>query len=262
MSGMQAQVCGRRRSGWRNASAERLKPPQPLRGPPVRTLDLSISDLHRQALQRNSERIVIINFSRSDLTVGVAVLCLCLAVLWWRKQNLSYLLFFSIFWFYLLGVVSVVIFPIVINTDYKGVPFKPNINFVPFYFGNCFEAVSLCAKSVIQNIVLTVPFGFGINFLIKTKPKTILWLSLALGALFEFLQLTLSFVFRSGFRATDINDVLLNGTGVLVGYVLFRLFAWLYLNVTDYFNLKLKFIFADVYKIAFQAHITDKQGNI
>jgi len=203
----------------------------------------------------------MIAFGGKDLLIGIAILCILLAVLWWQKRSLSYLIFFSMFWVYLLAVVSVIVFPIVINIESSDTPFAPRINFIPFSFGNCFMLVNLCVRSMIANIVLTLPFGFGINFLVKIKPRSILWLALVVGFVFEFSQLIISLVYRSGFRAIDINDVMLNGTGVLIGYVLFRLFAWLYLKITEFFNLKHKGLLADVYELAVQAQVAGRSKN-
>jgi hypothetical protein len=54
---------------------------------------------------------------------------------------------------------------------------------------------------------------------------------------------------------------ILNGTGVLIGYVLFRLFAWLYLKITEYFKFKHRFIFADIYEIALQTQVAGRSKN-
>src|SRR5512138_2085776 len=105
---------------------------------------------------------MMIYFDESDFLVGIFILFALLPGLWWWKRNLSYLLFFSLFWLYLLVVVSVVVFPVAISTDYSVTAFKPSINLVPFYFGNCFILASLCLRSIIENVVLTLPFGFGI----------------------------------------------------------------------------------------------------
>jgi glycopeptide antibiotics resistance protein len=204
---------------------------------------------------------MIVDFDGNDLLIGIGILCVLLPVLWWQKRSLSYLLFFSVFWVYLLAVVAVIIFPFVIDTDYAGTKFTPDINLIPFYFGECFRLANVCVKLIIDNITVTIPFGFGINFLVKIKPKKIVWLALAVGFTFEFLQLIISLVFRSGFRATDINDVILNGTGVLIGYALFRSFAWLYLKITEYFNFKHRLIFADIYEIALQTQVAGKSKN-
>jgi len=202
---------------------------------------------------------MMIYFDETDLFIGIAILFATLPFLWWKKRNLSYLLFFSIFWLYLLSVVSVVVFPVVINTDYAGT-FRPSINLIPFYFGDC-QLPELCIRSIIENIIFTIPFGFGINFLVRIKPKYIFWLAFAVGFAFEFSQFIISLAFRSGFRATDINDVILNGTGVLIGYSLFRLFAWLYLKLTERFNFQHKLMFADVYEIVLQTQVSGRSKN-
>ncbi len=201
---------------------------------------------------------MFIDFDGNDLLIGIGILCVLLPVLWWQKRKFSYLLFFSLFWIYLLKVIAVVIFPFAIDTEYTGTIFIPSVNLIPFYFGSCFMLVNLCVRSIIENIVLAVPFGFGINFLAKIKSKNILWLAFAVGFIFEFSQFFISFVFRSSFRATDINDVILNGTGVLIGYALFRLFAWLYLKITECFNFKHRLIFADIYEIAIQTQVAGR----
>jgi glycopeptide antibiotics resistance protein len=201
----------------------------------------------------------MIYFDETDLLIGIAILFFTLPVLWWEKRNLSYLLFFSIFWLYLLSVISVVVFPVPINIPYAGT-FSPSINLIPFYFGDC-QLPELCIRSTVENIILTIPFGFGVNFLVKIKPKNICWLAVAVGFVFEFSQLVISLVFRSGFRSTDINDVILNGTGVLAGYMLFQLFAWLYLKITERFDFKHKLIFADIYEIVLQTQVTGRSKN-
>jgi len=202
---------------------------------------------------------MMVYFDETDLLIGIIILFAILPVVWWKKRNLSYLLFFSIFWLYLLSVVSVVVFPVFINADYAGT-FRPSINVIPFYFGDC-QLPELCIRSIIENIILTIPFGFGVNFLVKIKPKYIFWLALAVGFMIEFSQLVISLVFRSGFRSTDVNDVILNGTGVLVGYVSFQLFGRLYLKITEHFNFKHKLIFADIYEIALQTQVAGRSKN-
>ena len=117
-----------------------------------------------------------------------------------------------------------VIFPIAINPNYN-VRIVPPHNYIPFYFGEC-SIHSLCMQGILQNILLTIPFGFGINFLVQIKPGNILWLALAAGLGLELSQLLITLSFNSGFRAFDINDILLNATGVMLGYVLFRAFSW------------------------------------
>ena len=199
---------------------------------------------------------MLIWFDELDLLIGLVVLLVLLPILWWRKRSLSYLLFFSIFWLYILAVIRAVFFPVAINTDHNGA-FSLSINLIPFYFRDC-SMLILCVRGIIENIILTIPFGFGINFLTRIKQRNIFWLALTVGLGFELYQLLISLVFRSGFRTVDINDSILNGTGVLLGYALFRAFTWVYIKVTTRFNIKHKWLFAYIYKISHQAQVSGK----
>ncbi len=90
----------------------------------------------------------------------------------------------------------------------------------------------------------------------------ILCLALAIGFGFEFFQLVISLVFRSGFRSIDINDVMLNALGGLTGYALFRAFAWVYIKIAEYFDIDQKWLFADIYDVVCQAQTVDKSKNV
>ena len=56
----------------------------------------------------------------------------------------------------------------------------------------------------------------------------------AVGLGLELSQLAASLAFQSSFHVADINDSILNAIGVLLGYAVFRILAWLYLTLTDY----------------------------
>ena len=98
-----------------------------------------------------------------------------------------------------------------------------------------------------------MPFGFGIHFLARIKPKNMPWLALALGVGFELSQLILSLAFRSGFRAVDINDAIFNAAGALLGYAVFWVFGRVYARVYDraraHRMFKEKGLFADIYEV-------------
>ena len=184
---------------------------------------------------------MMVYFTTVHLFIGVIALFIVLIILWKQKKSFSYLFFFSIFGMYMLGVVSVIVFPFPL-----GIPapnFKPSINLIPLNFGDCSIAM-LCIRNIYENILLTIPFGFGVNFIARIKSKNIVWLALAVGFTFEITQLVISFFFKSAFRSVDINDVILNVTGVLLGYGIFRIFGWLYIFVTDRFEIQHQTIFA------------------
>jgi glycopeptide antibiotics resistance protein len=86
-------------------------------------------------------------------------------------------------------------------------------------------------RFLVYNILLTLPFGFGINFLTRMNVKKIISVSIFLGLGLEIAQLLLSLALRYPYRVVDINDAIINAFGVLLGYGLFKLFAWLYLLI-------------------------------
>ncbi len=67
------------------------------------------------------------------------------------------------------------------------------------------------------NILLTIPFGFGICFLTSLRGKRLFTLALITGLTLEGVQLFIGLVAGYYYHSVDINDVLLNALGVLVG---------------------------------------------
>jgi glycopeptide antibiotics resistance protein len=195
----------------------------------------------------------MIEFNSRYFLLGIAILAVLLIILWFQKKCFSYLFFFSIFWIYLLYVVSVVVFPFPVIGIPAGEIFRPSINLIPLYFGSCGVLANICYMNIIGNILITMPFGFGINFIVRVKARNILWLALVIGLLFEATQLIISLIFKSSFRSIDINDVILNAIGVLLGYGCFMVFARLYLTVTQRFKFKNAGIFEYIHNIAVQA---------
>lgn len=174
---------------------------------------------------------------------GIVALIVLLIFLRRKGKSLSYLFFFSLFWLYLMQVVSVVVFPFPI--DIPDEHFKPSINLIPFDFGYCDpRGIEQCFRQIYENILLTIPFGFGVNFIARIKPRHILGLAAGVGAALELIQLAVSLIFRTSFRVVDINDLLLNALGVLIGYGVFRIFGWAYSHLLQRLSLQPRHIFA------------------
>ena len=122
------------------------------------------------------------------------------------------------------------------------------MNLVPFSFGAC-DPLILCLRNIYENILLTIPFGFGISFISKIKPSNIYWLALAVGLVLEIIQLVISLIVHSAFRVVDINDVLLNAIGVLIGYGLFRIFGKIYSDAAHKLQIRHRHVFAYIYNV-------------
>lgn len=196
--------------------------------------------------------------------IGLLALMVALAVLWRRQHNLAYLFFFSIFWVYLLLGLAKVFFPIPINGEYvnvmRQIPITSQINLVPFYFGP-YPLSPGGFIGLINNVVLTMPFGFGLNFIRRLRAKSFIGLAFALGLSLELTQLIISLVLGYPYRTIDVNDVLMNATGVLLGYGLFGIFARFYLATTKRFEIQPEGLAAYLYAIVSQAPTTTEITN-
>lgn len=188
------------------------------------------------------------------------VLIIAAIALWRRTRNPSFLFFFSIFGAYAFWAIDKVFFPIEVNGLYVDVmrkePLFSRINFIPLYFGK-YGLTPASFAGILNNILLTIPVGFGLNFIAKLKAKNFVALAFALGLGFEMGQLILSLLLRYPYRTIDVNDVILNATGVLIGYGLFRIFASLYLTVSRRFSIKQEGLSAYIYQCSLQAHKTN-----
>lgn len=170
---------------------------------------------------------MMVDFTPLDLVICLAVLAANLYLLWRQGRGWPYLVCFAVFGVYLIALLSVVIFPFTIPDTSHGVfpnMLMPSFNLIPFYFGPCYSA-GMCVRGILQNVVLTFPFGFGLSFLMRVRPKQIWGWALAVGVGLELAQLLVSIIFKSPFRIVDINDLILNAAGVLFGYGIFWLFA-------------------------------------
>jgi glycopeptide antibiotics resistance protein len=135
----------------------------------------------------------------------------------------------SSFVFYLLNVVNITIFPIEIMFSEEAkqtvTRYFVNTNFIPF------KSImgSLEAGSSIRqnggNLLLLFPLGMYLQFFFRNKNlsyRMALFYGSIASVSIEILQWILSY-FGYNHRAVDIDDVLLNATGFIMGYILIRL---------------------------------------
>lgn len=160
-------------------------------------------------------------------SVGVVMLAGLLVVAWQRKRHFGYVIGCAIFGLYVLVLVDVALFPIPLSGAYAEMlreerTWSGFINLIPLNF-NLSEMPHLVYQQIFQNILLTVPFGLGIYFVAPARAKTLMWL----GAGVELGQVVISLVLGYPYRVLDVNDVLLNALGVVIGYGLFRGLGWL-----------------------------------
>lgn len=155
-----------------------------------------------------------------SLVAGLIWLALILFLRFKLKKSKVYLVFFTVFFVYFCGVINYTQFPIILNEDMKreiGQNVWRDMNVVPLSFSQ------ISIKPSILNVLLTVPFGFGVSFIIKVDNKKVIWLGFLLGLLLESLQLIGALLSGFTFRYVDINDVIFNFVGVVLGYGIFKI---------------------------------------
>jgi glycopeptide antibiotics resistance protein len=125
---------------------------------------------------------------------------------------------------YVLLLLDITLFPVRI-LDQQGEFFPSrllsSVNLIPFNFDLSFIPQTVL-RQIVQNVLLTVPFGFGVLWITRAKSPAVIWLSLAVGFTIEGMQLLISLLMGYPYRIADINDVILNALGVIIGGAVYR----------------------------------------
>ena len=153
-----------------------------------------------------------------------------------KRKSLVFLTFLTVFYVYIFKVLDFTIFQFqsllllkyfMPNLILRGQAAGESTNFVPL--------IRLTAQDLqtsLLNVLLFVPFGFGLPFVTNLQMKRILAAGLIFSVLIEILQLVTGLVAQVTFRIADVNDVIFNTVGVAIGYVLFVIFMRTYRRIS------------------------------
>ncbi|KQL41873.1 hypothetical protein AN960_01005 [Bacillus sp. FJAT-25509] len=159
------------------------------------------------------------------------------------KKDIVYLLFFSIMYIYLCTVLNYTQFPIYVSQTYKDIiGLHLSINLVPLI-----NLTMEDFETSLLNVLMTIPFGFGLPFITKSTFKKIVLSGLLIGVTIESLQGIIGLLNGFTFRVVDINDVLFNFTGTLIGYSIFKLFSYLFKLSIKKANVKVNSLLKHIY---------------
>ncbi|NCC87514.1 MAG: VanZ family protein [Clostridia bacterium] len=130
----------------------------------------------------------------------------------------------TVIYIYILMVFAVSIFPL----PNFPLPYQAGHNFIPFYTiikTATTTPVSIALKQLAGNIIMFIPFGFLISFFTNKKKFVKCIASATLFSVFiEFLQFILGVTFvGSQYRVVDIDDVILNLLGAIIGFCIFKI---------------------------------------
>lgn len=102
-------------------------------------------------------------------------------------------------------------------------------NFIPFKEMFRYRIFStMFFKNVIGNMIMFMPYGFFISYILKlNKKRIVLILSLLISVTIEITQLIIGRVF-------DVDDILLNVVGGLVGYLIYRIITKIEIHLPSF----------------------------
>lgn len=141
------------------------------------------------------------------ITILVSVLFIVNGIV--GKRPLAYYLLSLLAIIYINKAIELAIFPFVI-ADLPEVSIYNNINL-------SINLSHLSRVQLIGNVLLTVPIGVGIQYFINTKFMERLVLSILLALSFEFVQLILLLTLKPIDIFFDMNDIICNGMGAVIG---------------------------------------------
>lgn len=177
------------------------------------------------------------------------------------RKTFVYMFFFTIFFIYLVEVLKYTQFPIYLSEYMRaeiGQTVWRDMNIIPL--------VTLgyaTLKTSLMNILLAVPFGFGLPFISNLRLRQIVIAGVLFSIMLESLQLAIALLVGFTFRFVDINDVIFNTVGVAIGYALFIGFVRVYRFALDRWHIPQNAILQYIYERTqvFGGHIDASSEN-
>lgn len=146
-----------------------------------------------------------------------------------KKNNQINLFFYILFCYYIARVLSLTLLPLPLTEAGKEIYREINremINVIPL-FNNIKNFNIDVILQWILNSIMFFPFGFllPLSFKKEFDFKKIFLLSFLLSCMIEISQLCISYFWiGAGFRVCDINDLIFNTVGGLIGYLTLVIF--------------------------------------
>lgn len=159
---------------------------------------------------------------------GVLVMLIAILVMYRKKKSAYRIVLFALFIIYITGVICVTFFPVdyvnVVDDNFdislstlKLIPFEMICNMVVSY------EPFVPWVEIGGNILMTIPLGIMLPMILPGKKKLFYFLTfLAFTVSIESLQLFVGFLLGTFYRTADIDDVILNFTGAVIGFFIYK----------------------------------------
>lgn len=149
-----------------------------------------------------------------------------------RHKSGTYLLFFTLFYIYIVKILDYTLFEFqsllliklfVPNLMLRGETAVQSLNLIPLL-----TLTDKDVKTSFLNVLLMLPFGFGLPFITNFNMKRVVVVGALFSLFIELMQFLTGLLEHMTFRVADVNDVIFNVVGVMVGYVSFIWFMHLF----------------------------------
>lgn len=144
-----------------------------------------------------------------------------------HRYTIGHLAAIALFTAYLVGVAHYTVLPVRFDSgdELAGMEVSRLVSLVPFFL----PGGGAPSGQVLGNILLGVPFGFGLPFVHRLAPQKVAIAGLVFAGSIELIQLGLDVLHVAAPpRSVDINDVVFNATGAALGVASFWLASRLY----------------------------------
>jgi glycopeptide antibiotics resistance protein len=147
-----------------------------------------------------------------------------------KKIPLIKHIIYFLFYIYLVGVLSLTFFPLPIQKELIKEMRTENYfrnNFIPFldlYNMINMKLHTVPIRQIGGNLILLLPLGYFLPVIFKriSNFKKVLLICFICSLGIELMQYCISSILGFTYKISDINDVILNTTGAILGYLIFK----------------------------------------
>lgn len=161
---------------------------------------------------------------------GLIITAITLIVLFIMRKPWKLNLQIGVFMLYITAVIAITLFPIELDTsDLAGMGYDYEYNFVPFsgIISSLSDGGKYAVMSVVGNIIMFMPLGFLVPLLFDKSRQMKFWqfmIIFLLSTVFiEFMQFLIGLMIQFKYRCVDIDDVILNFAGALIGLGIYKI---------------------------------------
>lgn len=164
---------------------------------------------------------MVIDFDSSTVILfGLIYVPIAVYLVKRRKIGGIGLLFSTVFYAYLVGIASKTMFPIFLDESMRlsiGNNVWERVNLIPLV-GLTTDEI----KFSVLNVLLFIPLGYLLPFVLSdNRLRRVMIIGFVFSSIIEFIQLIIGLSIGFSVRYVDVNDVIFNTLGCLMGYVVF-----------------------------------------